>query len=145
MLATGPASAQKSALMGAVAHTLGLPHIARDQILKGLSQTLPVNGEPEGWDRKLQLAAGELMWELAELAPGAIIEAEFASHSDYEKRRLEGLRGRLVEVHCHAPMDDSLPVGLGEQLEVDTSGAIDVAALVEHILHGTDDERARRR
>lgn len=130
--------------MGAIAHSLGLPHIAREQIRLGLAQTVPVNGEPDGWERKLQMAAGELMWELAELAPGAVIEAEFVTHSDYERRRLEGLRGRLVEVHCHVPFDDSLSLGLGEQLEVDTSGAVDVAAVVDHILHGTDDERARR-
>jgi hypothetical protein len=130
--------------MGAVAHALGLPHIAHDTIRRGLTEAMPVNGEPAGWERRLSAAAGELMWELAELAPGAVLDADVAGASDYEKRRLAGLRGRVVEVHCHKPFDDSLPLGLGEQLEVDTTGAIDVAALTSAILHGTDDERARR-
>jgi hypothetical protein len=129
--------------MAAVAHSLGLPHIARDQIRRGLADSLPVNGAAATWDRKLDAAAGELMWELAELAPGAVIEADLEGSSDYERRRLTGLRGRLVEVHCHAPRDDSLPLGLGEQIEVDAGGAIDVGALTAAILHGTDDERAQ--
>jgi hypothetical protein len=48
-----------------------------------------------------------------------------------------------VEVHCHAPLDDSLPLGLGEQIELDARGPIDVGALAARILHGTDDERVQ--
>jgi hypothetical protein len=50
--------------------------------------------------RRLGGAAMELLWRLAAECPSVVIEANFRSHSAYERARLQALSPHPVEVYC---------------------------------------------
>jgi hypothetical protein len=104
----------------------------------------------------------ELMWTLAAEAPAVVLEANLRPHSDYERGKIAGLGGCVVEVNCSCPpelatrryaartaishpvhVQTSLspefiaefdrPVGIGELITVDTSVPVAVAAVAEAV------------
>jgi predicted kinase len=159
---SGAPGAGKSTLAGPLAARLGLPLIAKDVIKESLYDHIPAGAERAAWSKILGGAAMELIWALAPLAPAAVLEANFRPGSDYERARLAALPGPLVEVYCRCPpavaaeryasrhaarhpthvsgtisaellAEFDRPVGLGRLVEVDTTSAIDIAALAQRV------------
>jgi hypothetical protein len=91
-----------------------------------------------------------------------VLEANFRPRSEYERRRISALGGRLVEVHCDCPLEVAArrcadraaschpvhvvttlsadfmsefeqPVGLGELIMVDTMVRVDVLRLASEV------------
>jgi predicted kinase len=153
---SGAPGAGKSSLASPLAVELGYALITKDVIKETLHDAL---GAPEAdlaWSRRLGGASMELLWTLAARAPAVVIEANFRPYSDFERGRLRGLGGRLVEVHCACPAEVAAarynarathpvhviktlpvsamaeydrPVGLGDLVTVDTTRPVDVAAV----------------
>ena len=161
--ATGIPGAGKTSLAGPLAAALGYALLTKDTIKETLHDALGDPGAPEAdlaWSRRLGGASMELLWTLAARAPKVVIEANFRPHSEYERGRLLGLGGVPVEVHCACPFEvaaarygararhpvhvvDTLPasaraewdrpVGIGALVAVDTTVAVDVAAVAARV------------
>lgn len=98
---SGAPGSGKSTLARPLAVALGLPLLSKDIIKERLADSLPdPGGDPMAWSRVLGGAAMEMIWALAALSPGVVLEANFRPRSDYERAKLSGFGGRLVEVHC---------------------------------------------
>ena len=105
ILVSGPPAAGKTTLATAVATTLRLPLICKDDIKEALVDTLDGPTDDLVWSRHLGAAAMQVLWRLAERCPAAVLEANFRPHNPYEHVRLEALRARIVELHCTCPRD----------------------------------------
>jgi ATPase family associated with various cellular activities (AAA) len=160
VLVAGPPGSGKTTLAGPLAAKLGLPLIAKDAIKEVLMQTL---GSPASVaeSRVLGRAAVETMLTIAQTAPGAVLESNFAP---YSVPLLQSLPGEIIEVRCQCPRELALaryrkrtaarhpghlddlrdeaelwneelvtPLRLGTVVEVDTSGPVEVDALAEKI------------
>jgi predicted kinase len=162
VVVSGAPGAGKSTLAVPLARALGFPLLAKDVIKESLFDALGhVDADPLASSRRLGGAAMDLLWRLAETCPSVVIEADFRSHSVYERGRLRALSSRPVEVYCRLPAEQyarrgarsdhhpvhvhrSLPVsafhefrepmGLGPVFDVDTSMPVDVPALAQQVL-----------
>jgi predicted kinase len=163
---SGAPGAGKTSLAEPLAAELGYALLTKDTIKETLHDAL---GAPEpdlAWSRKLGGASMELLWTLAARAPAVVIEANFRPRSEYERGRLTGLGGCLVEVHCACPPEVAVarynarrahpvhviatvdlptlaeydrPVGIGGLVTVDTTGPVDVPAVASKVRrHLTD-------
>lgn len=156
MYVSGAPGSGKTSLAVPLAAELGYALLSRDTIRQTLHEAL---GAPEpdlAWSRKLGGTAMELLWALAAHAPAVVIEASFRPYSGYERGRLEGLGGHIVEVHCACPAEVAMarcnarrthparavttldlaamaeydrPVGIGELVAVDTTRSPDIPAI----------------
>lgn len=167
VLVSGAPGAGKSTLAVPLAAELGFTLLRKDQIKEKLhdalfDQTRGAVAIDLAWSRKLGGAAMELMWMLAAEAPAVVLEANFRPHSDYERGKIAGLGGCVVEVNCSCPPEVATrryaarvairhpvhvvpslspefiakfdcPVGIGELIAVDTAVPVDVAALAEAV------------
>lgn len=165
VIVSGAPGAGKSTLAGPLAAALDLPLLSKDAIKERLADSLPNAGEdPDIWTRRLGGAAMELIWTLAAQSPAVLLEANFRPHSAYERDKLIGLGGSMVEVYCACPLalaalryskrgesaerhpvhtireltpdllaEFDRPVGVGELIEVDTRGPVDISALAEQV------------
>lgn len=105
---SGAPGSGKSTLARPLAEILGLPLLSKDIIKERLADSLPDPiGDRMAWSRALGGAAMETIWTLAALFPAAVLEANFRPRSDYERAKLLGLGGRLVEVHCACAPDEA--------------------------------------
>jgi predicted kinase len=159
---SGAPGAGKTSLAGPLAAALGYTLLTKDTIKETLHDAL---GAPEAdlaWSRRLGGASMELLWTLAARAPEVVIEANFRPYSEYERGRLVGLGGQVVEVevHCACPPEVASarynararhpvhvvktlpvsamaefdrPVGIGALVTVDTTFPVDVAAVAARI------------
>jgi predicted kinase len=157
---SGAPGAGKTSLAGPLAAALGYALLAKDTIKESLHDALGAPEADRAWSRRLGGASMELLWTLAARAPQVVIEANFRPHSEYERGRLLGLGGLPVEVHCACPFEvaaarydararhpvhvvDTLPasaraewdrpVGVGALVAVDTTVAVDVAAVAARV------------
>jgi predicted kinase len=163
VLVSGAPGAGKSTLAGPLAAGLGFALLGKDRIKETLHDALGAPEADRPWSRWLGGAAMELLWALAADAPAVVLEANFRPRSEYERGRILGLGGLVVEVHCSCPeplatarynsraasrhpvhVVDTMsagfaaefdgPVGLGELVGVDTSAPVDVAGVVAEVL-----------
>lgn len=163
VVVSGAPGAGKSTLAGPLAAGLGFALLGKDRIKETLHDALGGPPVDRPWSRRLGGAAMELIWALAADAPAVVLEANFRPHSEYERDRIAGLGGLVVEVYCDCPIQlataryngraanrhpvhvvDTLsaelaaefdrPIGLGELVVVDTSGPVDVAWVVDEVL-----------
>jgi predicted kinase len=178
VLVSGVPGAGKSTLAGPLAAGLGFALLGKDRIKETLHDALgappadrPWSGTQRSstqrsgrpWTKWLGGAAMELIWALAADAPAVVLEANFRPRSEYERGRITGLGGQVVEVYCDCPIQlaiaryngraasrhpvhvvDTLseelaaefdrPIGLGELVVVDTSGPVDVALVIDEVL-----------
>jgi len=165
---TGKLGAGKTSLAFPLAAELGYSLVTKDLLKETLHDSLYVPGQGEidqAWSRRLGAASMELLFALAARAGDMVIEANFHPDSELELNRLRGLGGNVVEVHCACPAEVAVtrynararheihtlkevtvtymerydrPVGIGSLITVDTSAAVDVAAVAAQVrqLHG---------
>ncbi len=162
VLVSGAPGAGKSTLAGPLATELRFALLSKDRIKETLHDEF---GAPEpdlAWSHRVGGAAMELLWVLAADLPAVVLEANFRPRSEYERARIAGLGGQLVEVYCHCPAELAIarytdraagchpvhvvttmspefvaqfdrPVGLGELVVVDTTGPADVPAVAAQV------------
>ena len=104
VLVSGAPGAGKSTLAGPLAAGLGFALLGKDLIKETLHDALGAPAADRPWSRRLGGAAMELIWALAADAPAVVLEANFRPHSEYERGRITGLGGRIVEVDCSCPV-----------------------------------------
>lgn len=104
VVVSGAPGAGKTTLAVPLAERLGMPLFAKD-ILKETLHDVIGDTDTDRWEssRTLGSAAMTLIWQLARYAPAAVVEANFRSHSNFERRRLSELTDRPVEVFCRLP------------------------------------------
>ncbi|HEY0932304.1 MAG TPA: AAA family ATPase [Trebonia sp.] len=168
---SGKLGAGKSTFAAPLAAELGYSLVTKDLIKETLHDALygPGDGEiDQAWSQRLGSASMDLLWTLAARAGDMVIEANFHPHSEYERDKLRGLGGRVVEVHCACPAEVAVvryntrprhevhwlttatlstmerydrPVGIGPLITVDTTGPVDVASVAAEVrrLHASQD------
>jgi cytidylate kinase len=160
VLVAGPPGSGKTTLARPLAATLGLPLIAKDAIKETLMQTLGTPTTVEQ-SRVFGRAAVETMFTVAETAPGAVLESNFAP---YTTPLVKSLPGTIIEVCCRCPRELALaryrkrvvhrhaghldnlrdeaelwneelltPLAIGPLVEVDTTTPVDIDALAQEI------------
>jgi len=169
---SGKLGAGKTSLAVPLAAELGYSLMIKDLVKETLHDALHVPGEGEidrDWSLRLGAASFELLFALAAHADGMVIEANFHPHNDYERDKLRGLGGSVVEVHCACPAEVAVarynarqrhevhtkgmtltgmdkydrPVGIGSLITVDTTAPVDIAAVAAEVrqLHGRTEAR----
>jgi predicted kinase len=141
----------KTTLSRALAAELGVPHLSKDLVKEALMDALGAPSDVEA-SRRLGRAAVFALLGAAQGCPAAAIDSTWYPYAEPLARSLPG---PIVEVRCLLPREiarerylsrvrdrrhlDDLrdeaelwgeevaPLGLGPLLEVDTSGAVDVA------------------
>jgi predicted kinase len=165
VLVSGAPGAGKTTLASPLALRLGWPLIAKDQIKETLFDAMGGVGGSLEESRRFGAGAMETLWALAARCPQVVLEANFRPHSDYERARLSGLNGLVVEVHCVCGVSEAMrrfksrglagvhpahpwrlmdddtfaefdqPVGVGEVITVDTTRPTDLDWVVTEIGH----------
>jgi predicted kinase len=159
---SGRPGAGKSSLASPLAAELGYSLVTKDLVKEALHDALYVPGEDKidlAWSLRLTAAAYAVMWTVAAGGGDMVIEANFPPHSEEALRRLRGLGGRTVEVHCACPAEVAharysarsrhevhqgtlplsamdkydRPVGVGPLITVDTTRPVDVAAVAAEV------------
>jgi predicted kinase len=106
VIVSGAPGAGKSTLAAPLARALGFPLLTKDVIKQTLFDCLgQVVGDPLASSRRLGGAAMEMLWRLAADCPAVVIEANFRTRSEHERRRVAELCERPVEVHCSVPVE----------------------------------------
>ena len=150
----------KSTLAIALAAELELPLLAKDEIKEALMDAV---GDPLTVDqsRRLGRAAVLAMLRVARRCPGAVLDSTWFGYTEPLVRQLPG---HVVEVRCQVPVavararyqarvadrhsghldeqrsedelwgEPSKPLGVGPLITVDTSGVVDLSALIADIV-----------
>ena len=159
----------KSTLAVPLAAELGMPLLAKDEIKEALMDAL---GEPPivAESQRLGRAAVFAMLRVARRCPGAVLDSTWFGYTEPLVRQLPG---PVVEVRCHVPValareryeariasrhsghlderrsedelwgEPSEPLGVGALITVDTSGPVDIPALVTAISAAADGRHER--
>jgi len=165
----GIPGSSKSTLAVALAAELGLPLLAKDEIKEALMDAL---GDPPtvAESQRLGRAAVLAMLRVARRCPGAVLDSTWFGYSEPLVRQLPG---RIIEVRCHVLValarerygvrvanrhsghlderrsenelwgEPSEPLGVGPLITVDTSGPVDISALLTAIAAAGDDKHER--
>jgi predicted kinase len=161
VLVTGPPASGKTTLARPLAHMLGLPLLGKDTIKEALFDT--VGTGDRAWSQQLGAASYAVLLALARQLPAAVLDANFyPTHgpalleicrrpievfcrcpaAEIERRftqraptRHPGHVDHVLDAQLKAALDGGVgPLGLGgPQLEVDTNGPVDVAAVATWI------------
>ena len=164
VLISGAPGAGKTTLALPLAQRLGWPLIAKDHIKETLFDSMGGVGDSLEESRRFGAGAMETLWALAARCPRVVLEANFRPRSDYERQRLIGLGGQVVEVHCACPtpeamrrfkargaagvhpahpwrlMDDNAfaefdrPMGVGRLITVDTTRPADLDGIAAEVV-----------
>ena len=147
----------KTTLARALAPTLGLAYLGKDDLKESLWEQLGTPTSVED-SRRLGEAAVRILLRLARDCPGAVIDSTWYA---YTRPLVAQLPGRIVEVRCQVGietararyavrqrgaghLDDQrteaelwgrpvAPLGVGRLVEVDTEGPVEVEAIAARI------------
>jgi predicted kinase len=147
----------KTTLSSALSSELGIPHLSKDPIKEALMDAMGPPSDVEA-SRRLGRAAVFALLGAARGCPAAVIDSTWYPYAEPLARSLPG---PVVEVRCRVTREvarerylrrvrdprhlDGLrdeaelwgeevaPLGLGPLLEVDTDGAVDVAAVAAEV------------
>jgi len=161
VLVTGPPASGKTTLARPLAHHLALPLLGKDTIKEALFDTLGTGDR--AWSRRLGAASYAVLLALAREVGAAVVDANFypdhgpgllgacqqpievfcrCPAAEVERRftrrapaRHPGHVDHVLDPQLKAALDGGVgPLGLsGPLLEVDTSGPVDVGAVVAWI------------
>lgn len=105
VIVSGAPGAGKSRLAVPLARELGFPLLSKDIIKETLFDQLGhVDPDERASSKRLGAASMELLWRLARNFPRVLLEANFRSQSEYERKQLQALAARPVEVYCSVPI-----------------------------------------
>lgn len=107
VVVSGAPGAGKTTLARPLAEMLGFALISKDDIKEALYTALGGAAGDVEFSRRMSAAAMEVLWSLAERCPQAVLEANFRTGSEYERERVRGLGGGVVEVHCRLPLGEA--------------------------------------
>ncbi len=163
VLVTGAPGAGKTTLALPLAERLRWPLISKDDIKETLFDSMGGVGDSLEESRRFGAGAMETLWALAARCPQVVLEANFRPRSEYERKRLIGLIGQVVEVYCACPMpevmrrfkargaagvhpahpwrlmDDNTfaefdrPMGVGQLITVDTTRPVDIDQIAAEV------------
>ncbi len=109
VLVSGPPASGKTTVARPLAERLGFALLTKDDIKESLYTSLA--GEPGDveFSRRVGSAAMDLLWTLAPQCPAVVLEANFRTKSDYERRKVAGLlvHAQMVEVYCRLPREEA--------------------------------------
>ena len=157
----------KTTLAGALAAEMKLPLLAKDKIKEALADAL---GQPAdvAESQRLGRAAVQVMLRVALDCPGAVIDSTWFPEV---RPLVMSLPGEVVEVRCIVAREvartryyrraaarheghldllrteedlwglPSLPLGVGPVVQVDTTGAVDIAQLTREVLGSASTNR----
>ena len=98
VLVSGPPGAGKTSVAVPLAEALGYPLLSKDTIKETLWDALRPDPGDLAASQRIGGAAMEVLWTLAGQCPQVVLEANFRPRSDYERRQVDRLGGRVVEV-----------------------------------------------
>ena len=155
----------KTTLSSALASELGVPHLSKDVVKEALMDALGAPPDVEA-SRRLGRAAVHALLAVAHGYQAAVIDSTWYPYAEPLARSLPG---PIVEVRCSVPVEvareryhrrvrderhldgmrdeaelwgeEVAPLGLGPLLEVDTSGAVDVAEVAAAVRSMLGDTR----
>jgi predicted kinase len=160
VLMSGLPAAGKSTLARALAARLEFALVSKDAVLSTLHGAL---GSPANQLDRIGPAAWAVFWVQARQCPRVVLDSNIRPGSVEQRAQLLALDGRIVEVACRCPpavaqeryahraaagppgqrfteltaeriAEYAGPIGLGALVDVDTSGPVDVDALVRDIV-----------
>ena len=101
VIISGLPAAGKTRLGRSLSERLGWPLLSKDVIKEALADSLGLGDE--AWSLQLSKAAMEVLHRTALVSPAAVMDANFKVEPDRD--RLIALRGKKVQLFCHAPPD----------------------------------------
>lgn len=159
---TGFPGSGKSTLAAALAPTLGYPLVCKDAILAAIYQAMGFTpGDAEASER-CGKAAWAVFWMQAAKFPLAVLDTDIQTANTQQIEQLAALQAKIIEVRCACPAqvaqqrfawraanehpaqrrtsltDEGMgryagELGLGERIEVDTNGPVDLGPLVDEL------------
>lgn len=107
VIVSGTPASGKTSVARPLAEALGFPLISKDDIKEPLFMALGGPPNDEEYSHRLGHAAMEVLWALACHCPQVVLEANFRTGSQYERDKVAGLGGQVVEVHCRVDLDEA--------------------------------------
>jgi predicted kinase len=106
VIVSGAPGAGKTTLAVPLAKALDFPLVAKDYVKETMWDALdmPPDGDVAA-SRRIGAAAMEVLWAIAQNCRQVVLETNFRPFLEYERRRLLGLGGRIVEVRCTCPVE----------------------------------------
>lgn len=167
VLVSGPPGSGKSTLAGPLAEALGFALLSKDTIKEALFDALGGTATADAHSKRLSDAAMEVLFALAANCPRVVLDANFKPCEPWQRDRIAGLGGTIVEVYCRCPTGEAAlrfkqradtrhpahalkrltpemlaqsdrPVWIGAVIEVDTSTPPDFPALLQRVRDALD-------
>ena len=162
VLLTGYPGSGKSTLAAALAPALGYPLIDKDAILAAIHEAMAFDPADTAAVERCGKAAWTVFWMQASSFPLAVLDTNIRPRNHEQIDRLAAMRAKIIEVRCVCPLmvaeerfawraatghpaprlaeltDDQIAeysgeLGLGERIDVNTNGPVDLGPLVDEV------------
>jgi predicted kinase len=162
VLMSGYPGSGKSTLAGRLAEGLGFALLSKDAMLTTLYSSFEFGPGDAAASLRTGRAAWAVFWLQARCCPQAVLDTNIRWNNAQQLDDLRSLGGRLVEVRCDCPLEVAVeryaaratighpaqrhtsldperlrayaqPVGVGQLISVDTTGPVDLEAVVTRV------------